>query len=248
MRRPGGRRCRIGVAALALMVVVLLGPAPATAAVFAEGAPATPASAPRVSAMAPAAPLAAPQEPGEEHAATEHEADPRAWWYWPSKWFNFIALAALLYWMLVIPPQAVQDIFSFPGLRVVFVERAREILAARDLAAQQQQEAARLLADSEQRLSKIADEVAALVADARSDAEAEQSRALRDGRAQAEKIHEVAERELRHQRVAAQRQLRRFVADLAVSLAETNLAQHLTADDQDRLIREYLARLGPSLA
>jgi len=199
---------------------------------------------------------AEPQEPGqeEEHAEAEHGeeqehvAEAKPWWHWPSKWINFIALVGLLYWMLVIPPPAIQDIFSFPGLRVIFVERAKGIIAARDLAGEQKKEAAQLLSESEQRLTKIEEEVAALVSEARSDAEREQARAREDGKAQAAKVAEVAQREIKHQRVAAHRQLRGFVADLAVNMAEKSLTEHLTADDQDRLIREYLSRLGQSMA
>lgn len=215
-----------------------------------------------VPATATAAVAAAPAQEPEEHAPVqeddhaqddhaeegEHAAEPKPWYYWPSKWINFLALAGLLYWLLVVPPPAIQDIFSFPGLRVIFQDRGAAILAARALAAEQKQDAQQLLVDSEQRLTKIDEEVAALVADARRDAEREQGRAAEDGKAQAEKIREVAEREVRHQRVGAQRQLRGFVADLAVNMAEKNLSEHLTPEDQDRLIREYLSRLGRSMA
>jgi F-type H+-transporting ATPase subunit b len=183
----------------------------------------------------------------EDHAEAD-EIAPKPWWHWPSKWINFIMLSGLLYWMLVIPPAAVQEIFSYPGLKVIFVERVAAIIAARDLAAEQKQQAAQMLVDSDQRLAKIEGEVAALVADAQRDADHEAQRAVEDGKTQAQKIHEVAQREITNERVTAQRQLRRFVADLAVNLAEKNLAEHLTADDQDRLIREYLSCLGQSMA
>jgi F-type H+-transporting ATPase subunit b len=189
------------------------------------------------------------QAPAEdEHAAETDEVAPKPWWHWPAKWINFISLIGLLYWMLVIPPAAVQDIFSYPGLKVIFVERAAAIVAARDLAAEQGQHATQMLEASEQRLATIEEEVGALVAEARRDADREAERAGEDGKTQAQKIHQMADREITNERVAAQRQLRRFVADLAVNLAEKSLAEHLTADDQDRLIREYLSHLGPSMA
>lgn len=196
-----------------------------------------------------------PQE-GEEHAVDDQHAEegehaaaePKPWYHWPAKWINFIMLVGLLYWMLVIPPKAVQDIFSFAGLQTIFVQRSAGIIEARNLAAAQKTEAAEMLSESEQRLAKIAEEVAALVSDARLDAERETSRSLDDSKAQAEKVLEVARREVKQERVTAQRHLRGFVADLAVSLAEKNLAEHLTPDDQDRLIREYLSRLGQSMA
>lgn len=185
----------------------------------------------------------------EAHAETgDHEAEAKPWFYWPAKWFNFIALCGLLYWMLVVPPAAIQDIFSYPGLRVIFVERAAGIIAARDLAKQQSEEALRVLSESEQRLSKIEDEVAALATDAGRDAEREKGRALEEGKLQAEKLLEVAGREVDNERVGATRQLRAFVADLAVNMAARNLAEHLTPDDRDRLIRDYLSRLGKSMA
>lgn len=231
-----------------LLVVAVLLPF----AAFAHAAHAAPAGTVTGMTQEPESLTAPGQEDGaqteQEHAAETHEVAPKPWWHWPSKWINFIMLSGLLYWMLVIPPPAVQDIFSYPGLKVIFVERAAAIIAARELAAEQKQHATQMLADSQQRLAKIEEEVGALVAEARRDADREAERAGEDGKAQAQKIHQVAQREVTNERVAAHRQLRGFVADLAVNLAETSLAERLTADDQDRLIREYVSHLGQSMA
>ena len=190
------------------------------------------------------------QEGGDAHDDQEavHEANSKPWFYWPAKWFNFIALCGLLYWVLVVPPGFIEDIFSFPGLRVVLSERAAGIAAARDLAAQQSEDATRVLAESKQRFSKIDEEVAVLLSDAHQDAAREKERALEDGKLQAEKIIEVAKREVSNERLGAKRQLRTFVAGLAVSMATKTLADYLTPEDQDDLIRDYLSRLGKSLA
>jgi F-type H+-transporting ATPase subunit b len=189
-----------------------------------------------------------PQEPGAGEHAEEEEHAEAPWWEMPARWVNFTLLMALLWWVLVVPPAAVKDIFTFPGLKVILGERAAAVLAARDLAARQGQEADQVLTESELRLSKIEDEVAALVAAARGDAEREKVRALEDGKVQAEKIIEVAGREVKNERLAAHRQLRGFVADLAVNMARRSIERHLTPDDQDRLIRDYLGRLGASMA
>jgi F-type H+-transporting ATPase subunit b len=195
-------------------------------------------------------PARAPQDPAhpEEAHAEEEEHAESPWWEMPARWVNFTLLMALLWWVLVVPPAAVRDIFTFPGLKVILSERAAAVLAARDLAARQRREAEQVLTESELRLSKIEDEVAALVAAARSDAEREKVRALEDGKVQAEKIVEVAGREVKNERLAAHRQLRGFVADLAVNMARRSIERHLTPEDQDRLIRDYLARLGESMA
>jgi len=189
------------------------------------------------------------QEGDAQHVEDEaHGPEAKPWFYWPAKWFNFVALCGLLYWVLVVPPAVIRDIFSFSGLKVVLADRAQSIFAARDLALQQSEEATRVLSGSEQRLSKIDEEVATLVEEARQDAEREKGRALEDGERQAERIIEVAEREVNNERVGANRELRTFVADLAGNMAATNLAAHLTSDDHNELIRDYVSRLGKSMA
>ena len=189
------------------------------------------------------------QEGDAQHAEDEAQGpEAKPWIYWPAKWFNFVALCGLLYWVLVVPPAVIRDIFSFSGLKVVLADRAQSIFAARDLALQQSEEATRVLSGSEQRLSKIDQEDATLVEEARQDAEREKGRALEDGERQAERIIEVAEREVNNERVGANRELRTFVADLAVNMAATNLAAHLTSDDHNELIRDYVSRLGKSMA
>lgn len=188
------------------------------------------------------------QEGQAEPAGEEHPEEEKPWWEWPARWINFALLSALLYWVLVVPPPAIQNIFTYPGLKVILAERSASIIEARDLAGQQQEEAARLLTESEQRLGRIEEEVTTLIDEARGDAEREKERAEVEGKEQAERAAELTQRELRAERIAAQRQLRVFVADLAVGMAEGNLREHLTADDQDRLIREYLSRIGESMA
>ena len=189
------------------------------------------------------------QEGDAQHVEDEaHGPEAKPWFYWPAKWFNFVALCGLLYWVLVVPPGVIRDIFSFPGLKVILADRAASIFVARDLAVQQSEEATRVLSGSEQRLSKIDEEVATLVEEAHRDAEREKGRASEDGKRQAERIIEVTEREVNNERVGANRALRTFVADLAVNMAATNLADQLTPDDHNELIRDYLSRLGKSMA
>lgn len=232
---PAGRRSSVAVVALSLAVFLL--PAAATAS-----APRAPVEGGSVLGL---------QEPveaqEEEHAAEEEDAEGE-WWEYPARWVNFAILAALLYWALVVPPPALQELFTFPGLKVIVAERAASIIEARDLAVQQREEAERLLSESEQRLGTIEEEVAVLLEDARADAERERERADVESKEQVEKVVELARRGLDAERVAAQQQLRRYVADLAVGMAEKSLKEHLTADDQDRLIRDYLARIGESMA
>ena len=260
LRTPRARTLAVAFFFLAsLMVPVAVLAAPGSAALRAQE-PAAAAAQDSAEQMPQDPEEQTPQDPAivqeggeltgvDAHAEEgEHEADAKPWFYWPAKWFNFIALCGLMYWVLVVTPPVIGDLFSFPGLRVVLTDRAAGIIAARDLAVRQSEEAGRLLSESEERLSRIEEEVAALVSDAHRDAASEKERALEDGKLQAEKIIEVAGREVDNERVGANRHLRVFVADLAVSMAARNLTEHLTPDDRDRLIRDYLSRLGKSMA
>ena len=199
---------------------------------------------------APAAqePLAEQEERAIDERVEEEEQGETEWYVYPARWTNFLLLLALLYWMLVIPPKPIHDTFDFPGLKVILGARAQSIIDARDLAARHRDEAAALLSASEERLAKIDDEVGSLVEVARADAEREKERAEVDAKEQAQRVPEIAERELQSERLAAQRQLRGFVAGLAVGMAQRTLEEHLSDDDQDRLIRDYLLRLGGSVA
>ena len=193
-------------------------------------------------------PLAEQEERAIDKRVEEEEHGETEWYVYPARWTNFLLLLALLYWVLVIPPKPIHDTFDFPGLKVILSARAQSIIAARDVAARQREEAAALLTASEERLAKIDDEVGALVEVARADAARERERAEVDAKEQAQRIPEIAERELQSERLTAHRQLRAFVADLAVGMAQRTLEEHLSDDDQDRLIRDYLSRLGGSLA
>lgn len=181
-------------------------------------------------------------EEGEHGAAAESHGMP--WNEVIFRWINFILLSALMYWVIVIPPPFIQDIFSFPGLTVVMVNRSETIVSAKALAEKQQQEADQILTASSERLAKIEGEVGGLLDQARADGEREQQRADENGRAQADKIRETAKRELGAEASAAQRNLREHVAQLAVGMAEKLLKENLSREDQQRLVDDYVSRLG----
>jgi F-type H+-transporting ATPase subunit b len=178
----------------------------------------------------------------DEHGAAESQAmplDERIF-----RWINFVLLAALMYWVIVVPPTFIQEIFSFPGLKVVMANRSEAILVARALAEKQQQEADQILTASAGRLAKIEGEVGGLLDQARTDGDREKQQADENGRAQADKIRETARRELGAEASSAQRKLREHVAQLVVGMAGKLLEENLSPDDQQRLVDDYISRLG----
>jgi len=120
----------------------------------------------------------------------------------------------------------------------------------RDTISKNLESAAQLLAESERRLAEWNQKVARLdqevgaIRDAiRRAAEAERDRILADARVTAERIRQsataVAEREL-HQ---ARETLRREAADLAVELAARILREQVNDGDRVRLVDEFIGRV-----
>lgn len=192
------------------------------------------------------------QEPADDHAEAgdqgggEHYGP--SWEKYLYKWINFFLMLALLWWLLVVPPAFVKENFDFPGLKVLLAARSKEIVESRDLARQQKEESKTRLADSEARLAKVEQEAAALVAEAQEDADRERLRQVAAAEAEAAKIRQVADRDMGAEVARARRQLRRHVADLSVALAADLVKDNFSGADQDRLVREYLDRLGQTVS
>ncbi len=189
------------------------------------------------------------QEAAGNEAAQEHEPEEHGptWKEYAFKWANFFMLVALLYWLLVVPPTFVIENFDFPGLKVVLAARAQDIVAARSLAQEQQQDAEERLAGSADRLQKVGDEIDALLADARAAAETERQRVEAAAVEEAVRIREGAARDLDAQVTQARHDLRRHVADLVVSIARDLVKGSFSEQDQQRLVHEYLDRLGSAV-
>ncbi|NKB86926.1 MAG: hypothetical protein GKS06_01725 [Acidobacteria bacterium] len=185
---------------------------------------------------------------GEDHGEEEHHVavpTPREYVY---KWINFVLLAALLYWLLVVPPAFVVENFEFAGLKVIISERSKAIVAARDLAKEQTAQAEREIEESAARLAKVEEEASALVAQARTNADQDKVRIIEDADAQAQVIRAGASRDMRSEVARAERDLQSHVAHLAVGIATDLVKKNFSGADQDRLVRQYLDRLGESVS
>lgn len=247
-RRQGMTARLVGIALLSVAALVLAGAGP-VAAQEAAHAPATVQEPEHPEAgQEPEHAIAPAQEGdhGEEEHGAEHE--PPSWTEYAFRWINFVLLAALLWWLLVKPPAFVVENFEFAGLAVILAQRGNEIVESRDLAHEQAAAAKANLADSEARLKRVEEEVAALLSEAEGDAEKERQRIVAAAEQEAGRIREHAQRDMSAEVSRARRQLKRHVADLSVGIAASILKDNLSAQDQDRLVREYLDRLGQTVA
>ena len=186
------------------------------------------------------------QEHGNEHAVAEHEGP--TWGEYGLKWINFVLLASLLYWVLVVAPPFVRGNFEFDGLREILAARSQQVIQERDLAQQQKVSAESRLADSAARLERIEDEAAALLTEAGESAEHDKARIVASASTDAEAIRATASRDLDAEVARSRRDLQAHIADQAVSIAKRILQDNFSAEDQRRLVREHLDMLGETVA
>jgi F-type H+-transporting ATPase subunit b len=92
----------------------------------------------------------------------------------------------------------------------------------------------------ETRLTKVEDELAAIEANARDDAAAEHTLLVARAEAEAKRIGETAQRNIRDEVARARHILRRDAVELAVELARKTLTASVQSSDQQRLAREFL--------
>ena len=91
-------------------------------------------------------------------------------------------------------------------------------------------------------------EITTLLGQANTDAENDRQRA--EGRAAeaAEAIRGSAQRDMRSEVARSRRELQTHVADNVIGIAARLLERHFTAEDQQRLMRRYLDKLGETIS
>lgn len=246
----GAQTFSLSCCAVALGLVVALGGAIAPSAAAAQESP--------VTSLVPESHATTPESTGadQEHAVAQEHGDADAaaehggptWREYAFKWINFVLLAFLLYWVLVVAPPFVRENFEFDGLRDVLGSRAQQVVAERDLAQQQQATATTQLVELAARLERVEQEAATLLTEARESAGRDAERLIVAASADAEVIRASASRDLDAEVARARRALQIHVADQAVSIAKQILQDNFSAADQQRLVLAHLGSLGESVA
>ncbi|MEJ2470615.1 MAG: F0F1 ATP synthase subunit B [Desulfuromonadales bacterium] len=146
--------------------------------------------------------------------------------------FNFALMAGLLAYFVTKPVRK--------GLR----ERRENI--AKTLA---EAEAAKEAAEAKHReytekLAKATEEIEHIAASIRREGETERDKIIAAAKELATKIEQETENKAAGLVARARAELREEAARLAVELAEDLLKQQVTADDQQRLVEEYMQKMG----
>jgi ATP synthase F0 subunit b len=126
----------------------------------------------------------------------------------------------------------------------VFDNRASAIVKDLEQARHDKQEAERKLAEIESRLSRLDEEVAEIKLESERESAREAERIREATAADAEKIRLTAEREVEGAVKAARNELRAFVAEQAVEMAESIIRREIKPEDEKRLLTKYVNGLG----
>jgi len=126
----------------------------------------------------------------------------------------------------------------------LFDDRSASILRELEEARKEKEEAQRRLAEIESRLGQLDEEAARIRHSAELEARQEAERIRIAAEADSEKISQLARREIDGAMRAARSQLRSYVAELSVGLAEETIKRGIKPEDDTRMLSEYARELG----
>lgn len=147
------------------------------------------------------------------------------------KWINFAIVAAVLVWLFAkkLPPW--------------FRRNADQISSAITKATAAREEAERQVREAEAKLANLKQEIAALQATAKQEAQQEGERLRALAQSDAKKVGVAAQAEIEAAERAARLELKALAASLAVDGAETLLAKQLTPSAQETLVDSFVKSL-----
>lgn len=148
------------------------------------------------------------------------------------RWFDFILMAGLLGYLLAKPLRN-----GLAGRREGIEKALGDAVAARDAAEAK-------FAEYDAKLTRAAAEIEEMSAAIRREGELERERILANAREMAQKITAEAEKSAESEILRARAELRQEATRLAITLAEELLKKHINAGDQQRLVNEYMSKVG----
>src|SRR5215471_7966287 len=150
--------------------------------------------------------------------------------YWLCVVLNFVIVFAILWILLrkVIP--------------AAFRNRTEAIQKRLEEARKASEDARRRLTDVEARLSRLDSEIEQMRREAEAGVKAEEERVMKAAEEERRRIVQSTEQEIATAANAARRELKAYVAELAVSLAEKKI--RITESTDETLVRHFASRLG----
>lgn len=164
--------------------------------------------------------------------AAEGTAEGWGWLAPLGRWFNLLVLFAIIAYFTREP------IGRFLHDRREGIQR--EIAEARKA----REDAERQLAEARKHIEHLEEELEDIRQKAQKEAEAERERLLGQAEQEAKRIIASATREIEGLSRAAQQDLRKYVADLSIELAEEQIRSQLDSQGRQRIIDRFIQNLG----
>lgn len=173
----------------------------------------------------------------QEHApaAAEHAESPNVFALTAN--VSFWTVIIFLFLLFVLAK------FAFPPILGYAAAREKRIQEAIDEAARQREETRRLLEEQRQLLVTARTDAQTLISDAQKDAERVRKETLERARVEQEEMLARAKREIEDERTRAVDSLRREAVDLAVAAASNLLGKRLDAQEDRRIVTEFLSHV-----
>jgi F-type H+-transporting ATPase subunit b len=225
---------RLGLNLAVAAAIALLLLAPTTPALAQHEQPAGGQAAPAQGDHAASAQQSDHAAQAGEHGADEAHGSPLVDII--ARLFNFVILAGTLVYFLKSP------------IAKHLSDRGTQIRSDLVKAAEMRTSAAAQLAAIEQKMAALPGELEALRKTGADEVAAEEARIRQIAEVERARLHEQARREIDAQLKLAERDLVARTADLAVAVAAKRVKSIITAEDQARLVDQYLGRLAAAPA
>ncbi len=163
--------------------------------------------------------------------ASEGASDGRKIWDLVWRVINFLVLAGLLWWLLA---DKIKDFF---GNRRTDIATTLEEVENAKAAAEKQ------FAEYEEKLRNVEQDIQEIKNMLIGEIEKEKSRIIEEGKVAADSIIEQARKAAEQEVLKARKELTDQVVDMAGDMAVELVSKSMNADDQGRLIEEYLDKV-----
>jgi len=144
---------------------------------------------------------------------------------------NFVVLAGGLIFLLRKP------------LAQALESRRQGIRDELDDLENQKADAEKQLAEYKAKLARLDKEIDKIVAEYVKDGEAVKAKIIEEAKVAAEKLQELAKKNIEHEFQKARQALKAEMAEQAVSMAEALIKKHIKDEDQERIVDEYLTKV-----
>jgi F-type H+-transporting ATPase subunit b len=182
-----------------------------------------------------ARPALAQDQHGDESATAQEGGDPNPLAFDPDLaiWTGVVFI--LLFFVL--------SRFAWPQISAALLEREKRIEGNIAAAEAMHEQAKQMLSQHEAELAGAADQVRALLEEARRDAEHTKAQIVAEAKKAADTERDRAIRDVERAADLAMKNLAESSANLAVELAGKVVRQNLTSDQQSQLVRDALSKL-----